>query len=99
MKVAKELLLSSQQNLAEIGARCGFADQSHFTRVFSRWAGMSPGAWRREQQEAVATQLDGGLKQTGAIETAAEVSSSMTGVGARSFRIQPGAPPPVTGSG
>jgi AraC family transcriptional regulator len=123
MKVAKELLLSSQQNLAEIGARCGFADQSHFTRVFSRWAGMSPGAWRREQQEAVvaqlegrlnmspgasrreqqqqqalATQLEGGLKETGAKETGAEVSSMMPGVGARSLRIQPGAPS-VTGSG
>ena len=98
MKVAKELLLSSQQTLAEISARCGFSDQSHFTRVFTRWAGMSPGAWRREQREAVVTQLEGGLKETGGKETAAEVSSSMPGVGARSFRIQPGAPS-VTGSG
>jgi AraC-like DNA-binding protein len=99
MEVAKELLLSSPKTLAEISARCGFADQSHFTRVFTRWAGMSPGAWRREQQEALVRQLDGGLKKTGAKETAAEVSSSVPGVGALSLRIQPGAPPPVTSSG
>ena len=70
MKVAKELLLSSQLTLAEISARCGFADQSHFTRVFTRWAGMSPGAWRREQRQAPITQLEGRLK-----ETAADVSA------------------------
>jgi hypothetical protein len=26
---------------------CGFADQSHFSRVFSRLVGQNPGAWRR----------------------------------------------------
>lgn len=26
---------------------CGFADQSHFTRVFTAMAGHSPGVWRR----------------------------------------------------
>ena len=26
---------------------CGFSDQSHFTRVFSRIVGTSPGTWRR----------------------------------------------------
>jgi AraC family transcriptional regulator len=116
MKVAKELLLSSQQTLAEISARCGFADQSHFTRVFTRWAGMSPGAWRREQQQALATQVDGTLKMSPGArrpeqrealapqldgrlkETAAEISSSMSGVDARSLRVQPGAPS-VTSSG
>jgi AraC family transcriptional regulator len=28
-------------------ADCGFADQSHFTRVFTRAVGISPGQWRR----------------------------------------------------
>jgi hypothetical protein len=28
----------------------GFANQSHFTRVFSAAIGVSPGAWRREAQ-------------------------------------------------
>ena len=25
---------------------CGFADQSHFTRVFRNFTGISPGKWR-----------------------------------------------------
>lgn len=33
--------------LAEIALDCGFADQSHFTRVFTREEGTSPGSWRR----------------------------------------------------
>lgn len=42
-----KLLLATPQPLAEIATSCGFADQSHFTRVFSRLAGMPPAAWRR----------------------------------------------------
>jgi AraC-like DNA-binding protein len=26
---------------------CGIADQSHLTRVFTQFVGISPGAWRR----------------------------------------------------
>jgi AraC family transcriptional regulator len=47
---ARELLRNSEQPLAEIALICGFADQSHFTRVFSRIAGASPGSWRRTTQ-------------------------------------------------
>ncbi|HUK07248.1 MAG TPA: AraC family transcriptional regulator [Stellaceae bacterium] len=46
---AKDLLLNSTQPLAEIALACGFADQSHFTRVFSRIVGVGPAAWRRAQ--------------------------------------------------
>ena len=31
--------------LAEVAARCGFADQSHLTRVFGRTFGLPPGAY------------------------------------------------------
>jgi AraC family transcriptional regulator len=41
------LLTNNNFVIAEIALDCGFADQSHFTRVFQRAAGMSPGAWRR----------------------------------------------------
>jgi len=34
--------------LAEIAISAGFANQSHFTKVFSAQAGVSPAAWRRE---------------------------------------------------
>ena len=44
---AKDLLLNSTMALAQIAYDCGFADQSHFTRVFTVAVGTSPGAWRR----------------------------------------------------
>ena len=44
---AKSLLRNSDRSLAETAAACGFADQSHFTRVFSNVVGVSPGAWRK----------------------------------------------------
>jgi AraC family transcriptional regulator len=44
---AKDLLLTSNLSLAQVAYECGFADQSHFTRVFAATIGTSPGAWRR----------------------------------------------------
>jgi AraC-like DNA-binding protein len=41
---------NSGQSLNEIALACGFADQSHFTTVFTRMVGASPGAWRRARQ-------------------------------------------------
>jgi AraC-like DNA-binding protein len=43
---AKELLFNASLSLAQIAYDCGFADQSHFTRVFSAATGTTPGAWR-----------------------------------------------------
>jgi AraC-like DNA-binding protein len=47
---AQELLLSSTLALAQIAYECGFADQSHFTRVFTQVVGVTPGAWRRARR-------------------------------------------------
>ncbi len=44
---ARGMLISSDMSLADIALACGFADQSHFTRVFSRVTGLPPGSWRR----------------------------------------------------
>jgi transcriptional regulator GlxA family with amidase domain len=44
---AKELLRDPDRKLVDIAQACGFVDQSHFTRVFSRSEGYSPGRWRR----------------------------------------------------
>jgi AraC-like DNA-binding protein len=44
---AQDLLMDPTLSLPDIALSCGFADQSHFTRVFSASVGMSPGAWRR----------------------------------------------------
>jgi AraC family transcriptional regulator len=44
---AKAMLAETKMSLAEIAGECGFADQSHFTRVFKKQAGVTPGAFRR----------------------------------------------------
>lgn len=44
---AKDMLRSGEASLAETALACGFADQSHFTRIFTRIAGEPPGRWRR----------------------------------------------------
>lgn len=45
---AKSLLRGPERSLADIAAACGFADQSHFTRVFTGVVGASPGVWRKQ---------------------------------------------------
>ena len=47
---AKQQLAFSRRLLAEIALDCGFADQSHMTRVFHRAIGMAPSKWRRLNQ-------------------------------------------------
>ncbi|MET3613410.1 AraC-like DNA-binding protein [Rhizobium aquaticum] len=47
---AKALLLETKLSVAEISQLCGFADQSHLTRVFSRKMGTPPGTWRRRHR-------------------------------------------------
>lgn len=44
---ARALLSVGRMDLAEIALACGFVDQSHFTRVFARIEGQTPGRWRR----------------------------------------------------
>ena len=50
VKAAKQLMTVRDLPLSEIAMSAGFANQSHFTRVFSSMVGVSPGAWRREAQ-------------------------------------------------
>ncbi|CAN7290354.1 AraC family transcriptional regulator [Rhizobium sp. LjRoot30] len=44
---ARKLLRGSEASLSDVAISCGFADQSHFTRVFTNVVGMAPGNWRR----------------------------------------------------
>jgi AraC family transcriptional regulator len=43
-------IASGDRSLAEIAAEAGFADQSHFTRLFQRHVGTTPARYRREAQ-------------------------------------------------
>lgn len=43
---ARSLLTGSDQPLSSVAAACGFADQSHLTRVFRRLVGTTPGRFR-----------------------------------------------------
>lgn len=45
---AQELLLRGRIELAEVAIVCGFVDQSHLTRVFAKFTGISPGRWRQQ---------------------------------------------------
>lgn len=40
-------LIAAGVPLSEAAAACGFADQSHMTRLFTRQFGFTPGAWRQ----------------------------------------------------
>ncbi len=44
---ARSLMLDTPSKLADISLRCGFADQAHMTRHFSKEVGLSPARWRR----------------------------------------------------
>jgi AraC family transcriptional regulator len=47
MERAQGLMLKSNAPLSEIAIECGFADQSHMSRLFRQFTGESPAAWRR----------------------------------------------------
>jgi transcriptional regulator GlxA family with amidase domain len=47
VEYARELLGNRGLSLSDVALSCGFADQSHFTRVFAAMIGVGPGAWRR----------------------------------------------------
>jgi transcriptional regulator GlxA family with amidase domain len=50
IKRAQELLCDSNVSISDIAMICGFADQSHLTRMFKRVVGRSPALWRREKK-------------------------------------------------
>jgi AraC-like DNA-binding protein len=46
---AKQFLERTKMPISQIALECGFADQSHLTRVFSRTFRVSPAAYRRQR--------------------------------------------------
>lgn len=51
---AGEMLERTNESISLIALACGFADQSHLTRVFRVIVGLSPAAWRRQRKAGVA---------------------------------------------
>jgi AraC family transcriptional regulator len=49
---ARTLLSGSNSTIAEIAVSCGLSDQPHLTRLFRRFVGETPGAWRRRNRRA-----------------------------------------------
>jgi AraC-like DNA-binding protein len=47
VECAKLLMRDTSIPLGQIAAECGMADQAHFNKLFRRFVGTSPGAWRR----------------------------------------------------
>ncbi|HEU5103198.1 MAG TPA: ATP-binding protein [Roseiflexaceae bacterium] len=47
---AKQLLLNTNDPVAEIGLQVGFDDKAYFTRVFHKYAGCSPSAYRKRPE-------------------------------------------------
>lgn len=47
LRSAREALLASDASLSSVAYRAGFSDQSHFTRIFKRYTGLTPGRYRR----------------------------------------------------
>jgi AraC family transcriptional regulator len=44
---SQTMMMATQKTLADIALDCGLVDQAHFGRLFRRFVGETPGAWRR----------------------------------------------------
>jgi transcriptional regulator GlxA family with amidase domain len=47
---ARHLMLTSDMPLSEVALACGLADQAHLCKLFRKFIGLSPAAWRRERR-------------------------------------------------
>jgi AraC family transcriptional regulator len=48
---AQEMLRDGKRSQADIALATGFAEQSHFSRVFKEVVGMPPGVWQRAHRQ------------------------------------------------
>jgi AraC family transcriptional regulator len=60
---AQTLMLTTKASLVQIAADCGLADQSHFNKLFRRFVGETPGAWRRARSAATSANTSFCLRQ------------------------------------
>lgn len=50
VEYSKLLLTNTNLNIVEVGEQAGFLTQEHFTKVFHKIAGLTPGAFRKKSQ-------------------------------------------------
>ena len=50
LTAARELLETTDRTITDIGQSVGFYDHSHFSRIFRRWMGVAPDAYRRSHR-------------------------------------------------
>lgn len=55
VQLAKSMMLESDAPLCEIALDCGLSDQAHLSRIFRRYTGTTPSAWRRYQTRPATT--------------------------------------------
>ena len=48
---ARRLLRETEMKNYEVAQACGFANATYFSTVFKSVCGLSPSAWRKEQEE------------------------------------------------
>jgi len=56
VQFACQKLADPEADLTQVGIEAGFADQSHFTRIFKRVTGLTPGDFRKVAHEPTARQ-------------------------------------------
>src|ERR1700678_3995878 len=50
VELACTMMSTTREPLSQIAIACGMCDQAHLSRTFRRMIGMTPAAWRREQE-------------------------------------------------
>jgi AraC family transcriptional regulator len=86
---AQGLILTTKMPLGQIAVDCGFADQAHFTKLFRRLTGESPGEWRRVRAEASVEGDPGGVATSSARMPGIMLRPSSAESDATEFRLLP----------
>jgi AraC family transcriptional regulator len=61
---AQQLMLSTRMPLCDIAAECGLADQAHLSRLFRKFVGETPAAWRKTRLAVAAGLPDGAARRS-----------------------------------
>ena len=61
---AQQLMLSTDMPLCDIAAECGLADQAHLSRLFRKFVGETPAAWRKSRFTGATGLSDGAARRS-----------------------------------